>query len=214
MACSSAAWVLGGVRLISSASTTLAKIGPFTNRNARLPVVWSSSMISVPVMSLGMRSGVNCTRLKRERQRLGHGVDHQRLGQAGHADEQGVAAGEDGGQDALDDLLLPDDAPRHLGAEARGGGGQLLELFDVGRGGTGDGHFHSRSGSGAATGGRPGKLQGYLAGATATCAARRTHRPSEVRTQVSVQTTWTRMLPPSEPVDIRLASPRWTAVWP
>ena len=64
MAWSSAAWVLGGVRLISSASTTLAKTGPGTNRKARFPVVRSSSMISVPVMSPGMRSGVNCTRLK------------------------------------------------------------------------------------------------------------------------------------------------------
>ena len=64
MAWSSAAWVLGGVRLISSASTMLAKIGPCTKRKARLPVVRSSSMISVPVMSLGIRSGVNWMRLK------------------------------------------------------------------------------------------------------------------------------------------------------
>ena len=63
MACKRAAWVLGGVRLISSARTMLAKIGPWTNRNARLPVAWSSSMISVPVMSLGIRSGVNWMRL-------------------------------------------------------------------------------------------------------------------------------------------------------
>ena len=54
---------MGGVRLISSASTMLAKSGPFTNRNARLPVVWSSSSTAVPVMSDGIRSGVNCTRL-------------------------------------------------------------------------------------------------------------------------------------------------------
>ena len=63
MACKSAAWVLGGVRLISSASTMLAKMGPWTNRKLRLPVDWSSSMISVPVMSLGIRSGVNWMRL-------------------------------------------------------------------------------------------------------------------------------------------------------
>ena len=37
IACRSAACVLGGVRLISSASTILAKIGPFTNSNARRP---------------------------------------------------------------------------------------------------------------------------------------------------------------------------------
>src|SRR5438309_390576 len=64
MACKSAAWVLGGVRLISSASSTWANTGPGTKRNARRPVVWSSSSTSVPVMSLGIRSGVNWMRLK------------------------------------------------------------------------------------------------------------------------------------------------------
>src|SRR2546428_438249 len=39
-----------------------ANTGPRTNRKARLPVLWSSSMISVPVMSEGMRSGVNWMR--------------------------------------------------------------------------------------------------------------------------------------------------------
>ncbi len=54
--------VFGGVRLISSARTILAKTGPFTNRNSRRPVVRSSSITSVPVMSVGMRSGVNWIR--------------------------------------------------------------------------------------------------------------------------------------------------------
>ena len=62
MACRSAAWVLGGVRLISSASRMLAKMGPLTNRNSRLPD--DSSRTMVPVMSEGIRSGVNWTRLK------------------------------------------------------------------------------------------------------------------------------------------------------
>jgi hypothetical protein len=35
MACSSAACVFGGARLISSASTMFANTGPFTKRNAR-----------------------------------------------------------------------------------------------------------------------------------------------------------------------------------
>ncbi len=53
---------MGGVRLISSASTMLAKIGPRTKRNSRLPVSDSSRTI-VPVMSDGIRSGVNWMRL-------------------------------------------------------------------------------------------------------------------------------------------------------
>ncbi len=64
MASSRAAWVLGGVRLISSASTTLAKIGPFRKRVSRAPVARFSSMTSVPVMSPGIRSGVNWMRRK------------------------------------------------------------------------------------------------------------------------------------------------------
>ena len=71
-------------------------------------------MISVPVMSLGIRSGVNWTRLKRQVERLRDGLDHEGLGQAGHADEQGVAAGEDGGEDAVDHVVLADDPLGHL----------------------------------------------------------------------------------------------------
>ena len=63
MASSSADCVFGGVRLISSASTMLPKIGPGTNVQRRWPVVGSSSMMSVPVMSEGIRSGVNWMRL-------------------------------------------------------------------------------------------------------------------------------------------------------
>jgi len=50
---------LGGVRLISSARITLANSGPWRNLNSRAPVERFSSMISVPVMSDGIRSGVN-----------------------------------------------------------------------------------------------------------------------------------------------------------
>ena len=63
IACSSAAWVLGGVRLISSARMMFEKIGPATNRNARRPASGSSRTL-VPVMSDGIRSGVNWIRLK------------------------------------------------------------------------------------------------------------------------------------------------------
>ncbi len=63
IASSSAACVFGGVRLISSASTTFAKTGPGTKRNSRVPEDLSSDSTSVPVMSAGIRSGVNWTRL-------------------------------------------------------------------------------------------------------------------------------------------------------
>ena len=54
--------VFGVARLISSARTRLAKIGPCWKRKTRWP---SSSMrMFVPVMSAGIRSGVNWIRLK------------------------------------------------------------------------------------------------------------------------------------------------------
>jgi len=58
MASSSADWVFGVARLISSASSTWVKMGPARNANSFV----RRSRIDVPVMSVGMRSGVNCTR--------------------------------------------------------------------------------------------------------------------------------------------------------
>jgi hypothetical protein len=56
MASSSAACVFGVARLISSASTTFAKTGPRSKVNSRPEP--ASRMISVPVTSAGIRSGV------------------------------------------------------------------------------------------------------------------------------------------------------------
>ena len=64
MASNRAAWVFGGVRLISSARITLLNSGPSRKRKSRAPVLRFSSITSVPVMSAGMRSGVNWMRLK------------------------------------------------------------------------------------------------------------------------------------------------------
>ena len=49
-----------------------------------------------------------------ERQASGQRRDHQRLGEAGHADQQAVAAGEDRDEELVDDLVLADDDLRHL----------------------------------------------------------------------------------------------------
>ena len=66
-------------------------------------------MTSVPVMSDGIRSGVNWMRLKASDRHLASVRDHQRLGQAGHAFEDAVAAAEQRDQQLLDDLVLADD---------------------------------------------------------------------------------------------------------
>src|SRR6266536_4079110 len=60
MASSRPAWVLSGVRLISSASSRLVKTGPWRKRKEPSrcsKIVWPST-------SDGIRSGLNCTRLK------------------------------------------------------------------------------------------------------------------------------------------------------
>ncbi len=60
MTSSNADWVLGEARLISSASTTLLKIGP--GRNVKVPSLRFHTVS--PTTSDGSRSGVNCTRPK------------------------------------------------------------------------------------------------------------------------------------------------------
>ena len=87
----------------------LVKIGPFDEAEIRAGPCSSSSSTFVPVMSEGIRSGVNWIRLNCDVEDPGQRADHQRLGQARHADQQAVAAGEDGGEDLLDHLVLADD---------------------------------------------------------------------------------------------------------
>ena len=58
MASSSAAWVFGGVRLISSASSSSQKIGPRVSVKVE---VWKLNRLE-PMMSPGIRSGVNWMR--------------------------------------------------------------------------------------------------------------------------------------------------------
>ena len=64
IASSSADCVFGGVRLISSARTMFENTGPGTKTRLRFPVSGFSWMMSVPVMSEGIRSGVNWMRRK------------------------------------------------------------------------------------------------------------------------------------------------------
>ena len=109
MASSSADCVLGGVRLISSASRMLPKIGPGTNVQRRWPVVGSSSMMSVPVMSDGMRSGVNWMRLKTRPSVCAIVRTISVFAVPGKAGDQAVAADEQRDEDLVEHFFLPDD---------------------------------------------------------------------------------------------------------
>ena len=82
-------------------------------------------------MSLGMRSGVNCMREKRQVQRLGHGLHQQRLGQPRHAHQQRVAAGQQRRDQIVHDGVLAHDAPRDLRLEIAVRAGQLRQQFQI-----------------------------------------------------------------------------------
>ena len=68
----------------------------------------------VPMRSAGTRSGVNWMRLEPAAHRAGERLDRQRLGQAGHALDQQVAAREQRDQHALEEVVLADDDLLHL----------------------------------------------------------------------------------------------------
>ena len=78
-------------------------------------------------MSDGIRSGVNWMRLNFEIDGLRELLDEERLGQAGDAAQQAVAAGEKRDQDLADDALLADDGLRQLALEPAGHFGDALE---------------------------------------------------------------------------------------
>src|SRR5437867_4826874 len=104
---SSADWVFGVARLISSARRMWAKIGPCWNWKCFRPST-SSTMMFVPMMSAGIRSGVNWIR-ENDSSRPSERLDEQRLAETRHAFEEDVTAGEHGGQDVGDDLAVADD---------------------------------------------------------------------------------------------------------
>ncbi len=154
IASSKAAWVLGGVRLISSARTRLAKIGPCTKRSSRAP------RLTVFVEHLGAgdvaghQVGRELDASEIERERLRQRMHHQRLRQPGHAFQDAVSAGEDGHQQLLDDVVLADDLPGHLLADLIVGFAQLFQFGQIdliGRGGAQDRVSSSSAGKPAET---------------------------------------------------------------
>ena len=98
---------MGGVRLISSASSIWANTGPRTKRSARMP--------SVLVEDLGAgdvgrhQVGRELDALEAQVEDLGQRAHQQRLGETGHAGQQAVPAGEQGHQHLVDRPLLADD---------------------------------------------------------------------------------------------------------
>ena len=108
MASSSADCVFGVARLISSASTRLAKIGPGWKRRAlRAAIVGLDDHAADDVG--GHQVGRELDARILQMQHAGERAQQGGLAEAGNAFEQHVAAGEQTDQDAVDDVLLADD---------------------------------------------------------------------------------------------------------
>ncbi len=124
IAWSSALWVLAGARLISSASRNVVKIGPLT----------SSERVALEVEDIragdvgGHQVGRELDAVEVRAEHVGERADEQRLGDAGHAFDERVLAGEDRDERLIDDLLLADD---DLADFRAGGGQQALELVET-----------------------------------------------------------------------------------
>ena len=104
IASSSADCVLGGVRLISSASTMLAKIGPGANTICRRPGR-GVFLDDVGAGDVGRHQvGRELDAVELQLQHLRERRDEQRLRQARHADDQAVAADEERQQHQVDDV--------------------------------------------------------------------------------------------------------------
>ena len=109
----------------------MAKIGPF----GELEEAAAGGVLFLEQLGAGdvarHQVGRELHAREREVERLRHGLHEQRLGEAGHADEQHVAAGEERGDEIVDGLLLADDAAADLGDERRPRRCQLLEELDI-----------------------------------------------------------------------------------
>ena len=75
----------------------------------------------MPVMSAGIRSGVNWMRWNLRWKICAMDLTSSVLARPGRAGDQAMAAGEQRDQDLLDDLLLADDDLGQLGLDARRG---------------------------------------------------------------------------------------------
>ena len=110
IASSSALCTLAGARLISSARTRLAKIGPERHLELAQLLVVDPRADDVGRHQVGRELDA----LELDAQRVGERLHRQRLGQTGHALDEQVAAGQEGDDHPLEQHVLADDHPLHL----------------------------------------------------------------------------------------------------
>ena len=127
MACSRAACVFGGVRLISSARTTFAKMGS-ANEAERAPArraVFFDHFCARDVR--GHEVGCELDTAELELERLGESTDQERLRQAGHTHQKRVPVGQEARQKLFDDVMLTHDPFPDLVSKLLGNLGHTLE---------------------------------------------------------------------------------------
>ncbi len=115
IASSSAACVLGGVRLISSASSRLVNTGPEWNSNSAVRASYTKRAGDIA----GHQVGGELHTLEFELQRRRQCPHQQRLRDAGNALEQHVASAQQRDHQAADDCVLPDDGLADLGTQGQ-----------------------------------------------------------------------------------------------
>ena len=102
IASSRALWTLAGARLISSASTRLAKIGPSDTSNSPDLLVVDPRADDVGRHQVGRELDP----LELDAERVGERLHGERLGQAGHALDEQMAAGHQGDDHPLEQHVL------------------------------------------------------------------------------------------------------------
>ena len=125
IASSRADCVFGVARLISSASTIWAKIGPDWKLKTRWPSA-SSLMMLVPMMSDGIRSGVNWMRLNFRSSTWLSVRTSSVLPRPGTPSSRAWPPHEQAGQDAVDDVGVADDDLADLAVDLAVGLAELV----------------------------------------------------------------------------------------
>ena len=120
IASSRADCVLAGARLTSSASSTWQKIGPLRRTNSFCLAVEDVGAGHVGRQQVGRELDA----LILHAEDAGEGLGQRGLGDAGHAFEQDVAAGQQGDEELMRDRLHADDDAADLRQRARA---QLLD---------------------------------------------------------------------------------------
>ena len=137
IACESAAWVLGGVRLISSASIDVGEDRALDEPHPPPPGPFLLLEHLRPGDVRGHQVRRELNSVEMQPQEPGDARDHQRLGQPRHALQDAVTLAKQRDQDLLEHIVLTDDHPGKFPGQLAVNLGQHLRRPEIGRIGLG-----------------------------------------------------------------------------